>query len=173
MYARNILLRRQKDFRFEAECRMLIPHLYPGQNAGMTCYYDENTFIKYGIFATVEEKPRLMLQTIEYIGDEVIKHEPLEIDISKGYIYLKIDVNYLHRTFYMKYDGQEYRKVTALNNVYYLCDEGLKKGKRFTGAMIGMYAYAGDCGSRYVDEYGRHGTDEMYAEFDYFSYKAI
>ena len=32
----------------------------------------------------------------------------------------------------------------VLNNVYYLCDEGLTKGKRFTGAMVGMYAYAGE-----------------------------
>ena len=59
-----------------------------------------------------------------------------------------------------------------LDNVYYLCDEGLKKGKRFTGAMIGMYAYAGDYGSRYTDSEGRHGTDDYYAAFDYFRYKA-
>ncbi|WP_242839071.1 hypothetical protein [Butyrivibrio sp. MC2021] len=32
----------------------------------------------------------------------------------------------------------------VLDNVYYLCDEGLKKGKRFTGAMMGMYAYSGE-----------------------------
>ena len=29
---------------------------------------------------------------------------------------------------------------TTLENVNYLCDEGLKKGKRFTGALVGMYA---------------------------------
>ena len=53
-----------------------------------------------------------------------------------------------------------------------LCDEGIRKGKRFTGAMIGMYAYAGDYGSRYTDSEGRHGTDDYYAAFDYFRYKA-
>ena len=41
--------------------------------------------------------------------------------------------------------GESYEtEFVTLNNVYYLCDEGLKKGKRFTGAMVGMYAYAGE-----------------------------
>lgn len=30
---------------------MKMPQLYPGQDAGMTCYYDENTFVKFGVFA--------------------------------------------------------------------------------------------------------------------------
>ena len=38
--------------------------------------------------------------------------------------------------------------------------------------MIGMYAYAGDYGSQYTDSEGRHGTDDYYAAFDYFRYKA-
>ena len=37
-----------------------------------------------------------------------------------------------------------YTHFTTLENVNYLCDEGLKKGKRFTGALVGMYAYRGD-----------------------------
>ena len=41
----------------------------------MTCYYDENTYIKFGVFATLEETPRLMLNVVEKIGDEVITHE--------------------------------------------------------------------------------------------------
>ena len=32
----------------------------------------------------------------------------------------------------------------TLSNVYYLCDEGYNKGKRFTGALVGMYAYGGE-----------------------------
>lgn len=87
-------------------------------------------------------------------------------------MYLKTETNYLTRTFSYSYDGLNYTTVDVLDNVYYLCDEGLKKGKRFTGAMIGMYAYAGDYGSRYTDSEGRHGTDDYYAAFDYFRYKA-
>ena len=50
---------------------------------------------------------------------------------------------------------------SVLDNVYYLCDEGIKKGKRFTGAMVGMYAFAGDAIAR---------NQGFYAEFDYFNY---
>ena len=28
--------------------------------------------------------------------------------------------------------------VSELPRVYYLCDEGIRMGKRFTGAMVGM-----------------------------------
>ena len=52
-------------------------------------------------------------------------------------MYLKTETNYLTRTFSYSYDGVNYTTVDVLDNVYYLCDEGLKKGKRFTGAMIG------------------------------------
>lgn len=95
----------------------------------------------------------------------------IELDFRRQDVYLKIETNDLKRTCYMSYDGKEYIKVAVLENVYYLCDEGLKKGKRFTGAMIGMYAYAGDFGSRYVDEYGRHGDDTLYVDFDWFDYQ--
>ena len=170
MKARNILLRRQKHFKFSAICKMNMPELYPGQNCGMTCYYDENTYIKFGIFATLEEQPRLMLNIVEKIGKEVITHEGIQVDNSNPYIYLKCDTNYLRRTFSYSYDEKDYRKAAVLDNVYYLCDEGYKKGKRFTGAMIGMYAFAGTYGSEYTDADGRHGTDEYYAMFDYFKY---
>ena len=95
-----------------------------------------------------------------------------EVDNNNKDIYLKIDTNNLRRTFSYSYNDKDYNKVVSLDNVYYLCDEGIRKGKRFTGAMIGMYAYAGDYGSQYTDSEGRHGTDDYYAAFDYFRYKA-
>lgn len=92
------------------------------------------------------------------------------VDNSNPYIYLKCETNYLRRVFSYSYNEKDYKKVAALDNVYYLCDEGYNKGKRFTGAMIGMYAFAGTYGSQYTDAEGRHGTDEYYAVFDYFKY---
>ena len=41
-------------------------------------------------------------------------------------------------------DGDSDKELTTLGNVYYLCDEGIKRGKRFTGATIGMAVYRGD-----------------------------
>lgn len=171
MGARNILLRRQQHFKFTAVCKMKMPQLYPGQDAGMTCYYDENTYVKFGVFATQESQPRLIVKAVEVIGEQVKESGSIELDFRRQDVYLKIETNDLKRTCYMSYDGKEYIKVAVLENVYYLCDEGLKKGKRFTGAMIGMYAYAGNFGSRYVDEYGRHGDDTLYVDFDWFDYQ--
>lgn len=172
MHARNILLRRQQDFKFEAVCKMKLPKLYPGQDAGMTCYYDENTFLKFGVFATQEEQSRIILKVTEYV-DGYKDGNSVQIDLSCSQLWLKVETNYLKRTFYFSYDGENYTKLDVLENVYYLCDEGLKKGKRFTGAMLGMYAYAGDFGGGYSDEAKACGDNMLYAEFDFFNYKPL
>ena len=54
-----------------------------------------------------------------------------------------VDTEYLNRKFSYEI-GPERVQLANLDNVYYLCDEGIRMGKRFTGAMIGMYAYAGE-----------------------------
>ncbi len=170
MHARNILLRRQSDFKFSCVCKMKMLDIYPGQDMGITCYYDENTFIKFGIFATTEEQPRLLIKVMEYI-DGYIEGKEIEVDCSKKDIYLKVNVNYLTRAFYFSYDGEEYQHVDTLTNVYYLCDEGLKKGKRFTGAMVGMYAYDGGFALDYINKNGGTAPDTIYGAFDYFDYR--
>ena len=67
-----------------------------------------------------------------------------------------MDTDYLQREFSFGLLGEE-TQAARLENVYYLCDEGIRMGKRFTGAMVGMYAYAGE--------------RELYAEFDGFTYR--
>lgn len=164
--ARNIVLRRQQHFRFEAECKMRINPMAPGQDTGMTCYYDENTFLKFGLFMEPGESEEnssshtIKINIIQHIDEEDIACESISVDTKHKFIYFRIVTNYLKRSFYYSYDGDEYTHFATLDNVYYLCDEGLKKGKRFTGAMVGMYAHAGE-------EY------EYISEFDYFQYKPV
>lgn len=171
IYAKNVLLRRQEHFRFNAETKMRIPSLLPGQNAGMTCYYDENTYLKFGIYATEEEKSRLVLKVTEVIGDNTIEHEEIDIDSKERYINLRIETNYLIRSFSYSYDEKKYQKAAVLTNVYYLCDEGLDYAKRFTGAMVGLYAYGGAYQGA-IDQY-RQKPIIMYAEYDYFKYEPV
>jgi len=160
--AKNCLLRRQTAFKFMADTCLKIPDLMPGQNMGMTCYYDENTYLKFGVYKTEEMKARLVLKLEEKIGDDYISYPDIDLDLSKRLLYLKIETKYLERSFSYSYDGKDFKKYLHLDNVYYLCDEGIKKGKRFTGAMLGLYAYAGEnCKNRY------------YGEFDYFNYKEL
>ena len=85
------------------------------------------------------------LQVKEHIGKADIPHDKEMIDNPAGGKYmLGVETKYLHRRFYYgKLEG-ETKTITELPNVYYLCDEGVSMGKRFTGAMVGMYGYAGE-----------------------------
>lgn len=160
--ARNIVLRRQKHFCFTAETRFGLEDIKPGQDAGMICFYDENTWLKYGVFALQEGG--LRIKAAEHVGHLDREHAgkpehagiPEDTGDRKKEIYLRIITKYLRREFYYSYNGVDFKLFTILDNVYYLCDEGIQMGKRFTGAMVGMYAYG--------------GGDALEVPFEYFHY---
>jgi len=137
---RSIALRRQKDFCFTAECKIYLPKMVEGQEVGMTCYYDENTYLKFGVFG---RKNDCTVKIKEWIDDKYYERNEISLPQIES-IELKVETKYLERTFYYRINDNEWVMVDYLPNVYYLCDEGLKKGKRFTGAMVGLYAYSGE-----------------------------
>lgn len=151
--ARNILLRRQTSFCFTAEAVMKAPPLFCGQECGITCYYDENTWV---CFYLSWREDGYFFQVKEHIGAEDIPHERMAVDCAAGSLYaLGVETDNLNRRFYYKAvsdpknEGetaisQDEITVSELSDVYYLCDEGIRMGKRFTGAMVGMYGYAGE-----------------------------
>lgn len=153
MEARNIVLRRQQDFVFTATAKMEIPTLKANQNAGLICYYDENTWIRLGVFWDGEKN---YLKVEEHIGDKDISSKAIVLKKETS-IYLRVNTHYLRREFYYSLDGEQYYPVAEYDNIYYLCDEGLNKGKRFTGAMVGMYAFGGE--------------EPLYVPFEFFSYQ--
>jgi xylan 1,4-beta-xylosidase len=149
--SRNIVLRRQTSFKFRYEVTLDIPELSNGQCAGITGYYDENTFFEFGVISFEKE---LYIYSREHIGDEdrIRRGEKPLSSLTKS-IRFAMDTDYLKRE--LKYrsltededgegHGDVFESFTILDNVYYLCDEGLKKGKRFTGALVGLYAYRGE-----------------------------
>ncbi len=137
MYSRNILVRPQEHFTFTSTCEVLCD-IPDETQCGMTCYYDENTYLTYHI---EREGDRLLLKVLEHIDTEDKAAFCTNITGTTK-LTLKVNTDYLKRSFSYSLDGGEYTAACTLENVYYLCDEGLKKGKRFTGAMIGMYAYS-------------------------------
>lgn len=159
MYARNILLRRQTDFSFEAKCKMQLPDLKTGQDAGVTCYYDENTYLKFGVFCDTNG---LYVKVQEKIGEQVITHPAKRIDDAAKTIIFQIAADGFKRCFMYSLDGESFEHAAYLDNVYYLCDEGLKKGKRFTGAMLGMYAHAGEDAEK-----------PLYVTYENFTYERV
>jgi len=142
--AKNILVRRQTGFDFDAKCSMKIPYFASGQNSGLVCYYDENTFVKFAVF---QKDEATFVGVVEKIGDVVKEHNFTKfsgIEVNSAITFM-VKTRGLSRSFYYSLNGVDFIELVKLDNVYYLCDEGLKKGKRFTGAMIGMYAFAGEC----------------------------
>ncbi len=145
--ARNIVLRRQKDFCFEAETGVSLQEMKLDQEVGLICYYDENTWVTCGII----KEDDYYFQVKEHIGDLDLIHGktilPKRLKENMGQLLnIKVNTKYLERTFEVSWeqDGKNEKiEIAKLDNIYYLCDEGLAKGKRFTGAMLGMYAYAG------------------------------
>ncbi len=163
---RSVLVQRQKDFVFQASTALCIEGIEEEQEAGITCYYDENTYLKYGV---TKRQERFYLTVTEHIDveDRISLEKDITEELKEGYeICLSVSTKYLQREFYYgTYDKGEkenaarlpVKKLGSLTNVYYLCDEGIKKGKRFTGAMIGVYAYSGE-------------KTPFTAAFDYFDY---
>lgn len=155
--ARNILLRRQSDFCFRAEADFEVPRLNEAQEAGITCYYDENTWVC--LFFS-KEGDSYFLQVKEHIGKVDICHDKKVIDNPEGVKYtLGVETEYLRRRFYYCKMGEAKETLEELSCVYYLCDEGVSIAKRFTGAMVGMYGYAGE--------------EPFYIEYEDFRYQAL
>ena len=155
--ARNILLQRQTSFCFRAETGLFIPKLADGQEAGLTCYYDENTWVCLALC----KADGYYIQAKEHIGEKDILHEKymLSDDCAGKKITLKVKTEYLRRLFTFCVEGQEETVAAELPDVFYLCDEGIRMGKRFTGAMTGIYAVAGE--------------QKLYADFSHFIYQDI
>ncbi|MBQ8634267.1 MAG: hypothetical protein IJ420_11745, partial [Lachnospiraceae bacterium] len=118
----------------------------------MTCYYDENTYLKFGVFI---DGGKTYLKVQEHVDNDTWDSFAVELtdagcnagELTVQEIVLRCDTKGLERTFSYKLCKDtasadvEFTLLGTLPNVYYLCDEGLKRGKRFTGAMIGVYVH--------------------------------
>lgn len=135
---RSIVLRRQIAFKCRVSVVVTVPEFFAeGMEFGLTGYYDENT---YCVFGLTKRNGRIVLRVGEHIGDEDTEYiadvtEITELLTAGEAFPLEMRADGLKRDFYC---GE--RLIHTLPDVYYLCDEGIKKGKRFTGAMAGIYA---------------------------------
>ena len=185
---RSIVLQRQSDFCFSVSVQIEFEEVLDGQDLGLAGYYDENTYLKFGVYGrknkeenhtlgkghTIKEKHILeeahasgqahtieegyTLRVSEWISPNEEKHFETVIPFIKS-INLRMDTYGFKRSFYYSEDGMNWIELGTLPCVDYLCDEGHTVGKRFTGAMIGVYAYGGE--------------NELLGRFSHFSYNAI
>ena len=140
--ARNLLLQRQTAFAFTAETRFSYASLSEGQDAGMTCYYDENTYLKFGVF---KKSGKNYLKVQEHVDNDTWDSFCVELKgentIRPDEIILRCETKGLERKFSYSLEDGLWEPFGTCSNVCYLCDEGIRRGKRFTGAMIGFYVY--------------------------------
>lgn len=122
----SLLVKRQRKFDFFVAFQVDMPQENWPRDAGLTLYYDENTFIKFGITSK-------SVFVAEYVDGSYVRH--ITHAQSQKYSYrMSIDTKGLIRRFYL--DGQ---LIGELSPVTSICSAGLSKGKRFTGATYGVY----------------------------------
>ena len=117
--------------------------MQPGQSFGLICYYDENSFIYFGMMQ--EENERILCVKEHFDNSPATVRLWQSTPITSEEIRLIASCNKLSRSFSYAQSGSEkeifcYEKEAAT----YLADEGVKIGKRFTGSAIGVYAYSGN-----------------------------
>ena len=111
-------------------------------DAGLTCYYDENSYLKLGI---CQRDGTAGILAAEYVDAGYVTScfVPMNLwtDSEKRTLQaeLKIETENLTRKLYVRGKNEAWQQVAVLENTIYLSSEGLKKGKRFTGAMWGVY----------------------------------
>lgn len=126
---RSLLLKCQPDTKFLVEFEMEImdgTQTELTSDAGITLYYDENTYIKLGI-------NRDGAFVTEYVDDAYVRTQHVKCSMGQSTI-LGVQTDGLQRDFYVNR-----KRLCQWNDVTSICSEGLVKGKRFTGAMYGVY----------------------------------
>lgn len=135
MACRSILLIHQPAFAFRFGCKICGEKLNLGDEAGITCYYDENSYITFGL---VRENGGCSITAEEYVGDGYRSRHVFETNTA-GTVEFEIAADGLTRNLYFKHGGGPSIPAIKLEDTSYLSSEGLVKGKRFTGVSAGIY----------------------------------
>ncbi len=130
---RSLLVKRQTEFDFTCAFEMWTADQSAFQDAGIALYYDENTYIKFGL-------SRETVFAAEYVDDRYVRRAERPAaefgweQKSGRPVSLLVRTEGLRRSFFIN-GGL----LAVWEQVTSLCSEGLIKGKRFTGATAGVY----------------------------------
>lgn len=128
----SLLMRRQSERLFEQTVTVDARALREGM-AGLCGYYDENSFFLFGLKRTGEG---WKLAVCEQLGTE--RRERELCGWPEAQATLRVTGDGRERVLAC-WDGEGWRELVRLDAVY-LGDEGVRMGKRFTGATLGMAA---------------------------------
>lgn len=136
----TLLVRPQEEFCFEISAGVAIEdggkeEQNKDWDGGLTCYYDENSYLKLGL-ACRGGQPGIL--AAEYVDQGYVTERFLPLGMECCRVELKIVTEHLRRALYYRQEG-EWQQAAVFENTAYLSSEGLNKGKRFTGATAGIY----------------------------------
>jgi len=116
------------------------------RDVGLTCYYDENSYLK---LAWAVRNGQVGVLAAEYVDEAYVSEEFVPVSsreiIDRQDIELRIVTEGLKRSCYYRVQ-KEWCHIATFENTAYLSSEGLSKGKRFTGAMTGIYVHGNVAG---------------------------
>lgn len=133
---RSVLVERQQEDAGSVLASVTVPaSLAEGDDVGITAYYDEHSFLKFG-YGLRGGRPAIILE--EYVGTSWKSRACFPVAAS-GRIQLRMWFEGAKRTF--AWNDGVWRSAGTLEDTGYLSSEGLKLGKRFTGTMLGVYVH--------------------------------
>ena len=111
----------------------------PDGDRGLTFYYDENSYIRFGIETNKDTSVIYISEKNTDVSADSFILWKQNLDFVPKTLLLSADTIELSKDFYIKIDNEPEKPVHHEDNLSLLTDEGLTTGKRFTGPMIGTY----------------------------------
>ena len=133
---RNVILKIPISDFFNVETKIEWDELSCNQNFGLICYYNVDSYIKYGVF---KEKNGCHLRVLEWEKDTY----KLIVDINLLQVReIELRISGLHgsREFWYRIGEDEWSYLSHIENMVDIYNEELFFGKRFFTSMIGLYA---------------------------------
>ncbi len=154
--------RRWQSFKFTAKTGLEFNPTNFQQSAGLVCYYNTENWM----YINLSYDENLRKRYIEFITCNNMEFKFLEekdrvyIEDSIKQVHFKVDVNYSEMRFAYSLDNVEWRYLKDIMDANKLSDDYIRinNHESFTGAFVGMCCQ---------DVSG----ENIYADFDYFSYK--
>jgi len=146
----NILVRRQTDFKFEAETCLEFNFNHFQKMAGLLYRYDELN--QYFLRISYDENKGEKCLGILVINNGEFSMPIEEIPVGDGKIYLKLKVEFEKGKFFYSKDGLNWNEIPYDIDVTILSDE-YANPLGFTGAFVGMCCIDMQDYSAYADYY--------------------
>jgi xylan 1,4-beta-xylosidase len=150
--ARNVILQRETSQSFTATTKLEFKPAQ-GAQAGLLCYYDTKTYIKFAL--TVEGGSRLVLEECRKGVKTVVGSIPVKKSRS---IYLRVQVNGLSREFDYSHDGKKWQRAGKVADASFLSDQGTPQWG-FMGTMTGVFSVNTNAEKRIATDFDWFNVD--------------